>query len=1218
MKHLKNTTVVFCVLLLMMLVVPAMAASAGTSVKGKGGKIRPITYKPGEVIVTWKDGASAANKASVKSSAGVERALTTTGSRVKADRELLKLKPGVSTEKAAGALRKSSAVKAAGFNWLRKLSYTPSSPDFPKQWPLNNTGQTIGDQTGTPDADIDAPEAWDIERGNSNATTVAVIDSGVDLNHHNLSGRLWTNSADPVDGIDNDGNGYVDDNHGYNWAGISSYGATSYHPFGQDASSQFVAQKFRAQGVNGRCPIAGLEMFVTGKTGNPTQTITYAIRSSLTGPDIVATNPISPSRIATGSWSFINEPFKSVANLTPGNNYFFVVYTSAADASNYYNIAYNEYDWAGYDSYVEGSEWRNVNGVWTEYPSDDFYFKSSGYYYNRDNNGHGTHCCGIVGAADSGAGSVGVAPGDATRIMALKAADSSGSLWSSDYMDAIDYASSMGADIASMSFGGAQHDPAEQTVITNAYNNGVALFASSGNSGDSTMLYPAGFDNVIGVGATDNRDDPAYFSTYNSSVDLSAPGVKYYSTMPTYPVTLNGFGYAKNYDYLSGTSMACPCAAGTGALVRSKNPAYTPAQIQGRLQSMADDLGNTGRDDYFGYGRINAFRALTNDNFVPTVTSLDPTRRVAGQRAFTLTVNGFHFIAGSKVRWNGADRTTTHVSASQLTAAIPASDITSVGTADVTVFNSTPGGGTSTPALTFTINQVPVPTTGGTIWTDTGGAVSGYEIDSLACDSMRNLLYAGTAWNGVWKYDGTTWTDTGGAVSNYRIDSLAFDSTHNTLYAGGTQLKGVWKYDGTTWTDTGGELSGYRTESLAYDSTHNTLYAATNGYGVWKYDGTTWTDTGGGMSRFQLGSIACDSTHNTLYAEIAGNGVWKYDGTTWTDTGGGMSSFSISSLAYDSTHSTLYAGTWGLNGVWKYNGTTWTDTGGGMSSYEIPSIACDSVHKVLYAGTYLNGVWKYDGTTWTDTGGGMSSFYVGSLEYDSAHDKLYAGTRNYSPSVVGVWCCTTGLSPTSKMAGDPAFTLTVNGTNFVDGLSVVRWNGTDRNSAYQSDTRLTAAITAEDIATPGAASVTVFNPAPGGGESNPQTFTIVNPHGPTVISISPNTGVAGGTVNLTDLAGVGFQAGATVRLEAGATVVNATNVIVVSGTKITCQFVLPATLGKYDVVVKNPDGQEGRLIRGFSVTNSCGQGAGASISLLAGALGLLSMAGLGRRRRRRL
>ena len=87
---------------------------------------------------------------------------------------------------------------------------------------------------------------------------------------------------------------------------------------------------------------------------------------------------------------------------------------------------------------------------------------------------------------------------------------------------------------------------------------------------------------------------------------------------------------------------------------------------------------------------------------------------------------------------------------------------------------------------------------------------------------------------------------------------------------------------------------------------------------------------------------------------------------------------------------------------------------------------------------------------------------------------------------------TTSLSPTRKTAGQGAFTLTVNGTNFVSGLSKVRWNGTDRTTTYVNSTQLTAAIIAADIATAGTASVTVFNPAPGGGTSNAQTFTVAS------------------------------------------------------------------------------------------------------------------------------
>jgi lysophospholipase L1-like esterase len=87
----------------------------------------------------------------------------------------------------------------------------------------------------------------------------------------------------------------------------------------------------------------------------------------------------------------------------------------------------------------------------------------------------------------------------------------------------------------------------------------------------------------------------------------------------------------------------------------------------------------------------------------------------------------------------------------------------------------------------------------------------------------------------------------------------------------------------------------------------------------------------------------------------------------------------------------------------------------------------------------------------------------------------------------------TTLSPSSKIAGQSAFTLTVNGTNFVSGLSVVRWNGTDRTTTYVSATQLTASIPASDIAWAGIASVNVFNPTPGGGTSGAQTFTVGSP-----------------------------------------------------------------------------------------------------------------------------
>lgn len=126
--------------------------------------------------------------------------------------------------------------------------------------------------------------------------------------------------------------------------------------------------------------------------------------------------------------------------------------------------------------------------------------------------------------------------------------------------------------------------------------------------------------------------------------------------------------------------------------------------------------------------------------------------------------------------------------------------------------------------------------------------------------------------------------------------------------------------------------------------------------------------------------------------------------------------------------------------------------------------------------------------------------------------------------------------------------------------------------------------------------------------SNAATFAVFG-----VSSITPDYGIQGSQVAVTNLAGGGFQQGATVRLERGGSpTIDATSVVVVSGGSITCFLSLSgAPLGRYDVVVRNPDGREARLGQGFRVTDACGGGAGASISVFAGLMGLLSMAGYG-------
>jgi subtilisin family serine protease len=225
-----------------------------------------------------------------------------------------------------------------------------------------------------------------------------------------------------------------------------------------------------------------------------------------------------------------------------------------------------------------------------------------------DDNGHGTHCAGIVAAEDNGEGVVGVAPG--AHLYAVKVLDSGGSGYGSDVIAGIQWSVTNNMDVISMSLGSDFGSISLKTACDNAYySSGVLLVAAAGNDGNppgkgDNVDYPAGYDSVIAVAATDRSDNRASFSSTGSAVELAAPGVSIYSTWR------NG-GYATK----SGTSMACPHVAGTAALVIG--------DVRQRLRDTADDLGPTGFDTKYGYGLVDADGAALGD-LVPVVDIVNP------------------------------------------------------------------------------------------------------------------------------------------------------------------------------------------------------------------------------------------------------------------------------------------------------------------------------------------------------------------------------------------------------------------------------------------------------------------------------------------------------------------------------------------------------------------------------------------------------------------
>ncbi|MHC4737615.1 MAG: S8 family serine peptidase [Planctomycetota bacterium] len=359
--------------------------------------------------------------------------------------------PNRSLEDVVTEYNQNPDVEYAELNYTVSICKTPNDPLFLIQWPLNNMGQMYPESgkfthsPGTPDADIDAPGAWDVNTG-SDRIVVAVIDTGVDYNHRDLLGNIWFNTDEiPGNGLDDDGNGRIDDIHGYD---------------------------------------------------------------------------------------FINED------------------------------------------------------------SDP-----------KDDNGHGTHCAGIIAAeGNNGLDTTGVCWN--TRIMALKFLSSAGTGNLTNAVRAFYYAVENGADVASNSWIGGPYIETVQQAINYAYSQGVIMVAAAGNGNTTVPFYPAYYDNVISVAATDSDDNRAAFSNYGDWIDIAAPGVDILSLRAK--DTSIGTVYDPYTTILSGTSMSCPHIAAACALLVGIRPGISIDSIEQAMAESADDID----PEICVSGRLNMYAAM--------------------------------------------------------------------------------------------------------------------------------------------------------------------------------------------------------------------------------------------------------------------------------------------------------------------------------------------------------------------------------------------------------------------------------------------------------------------------------------------------------------------------------------------------------------------------------------------------------------------------------
>ncbi len=725
---------------LILLWVPAALSLAATKVPPANLRAAAV---PGELIVAFKPSHSM-----VQLSVEGRRLMVSTkalgASKQGQEFTKLKLQRGVSLEQALEIYRADPAVQAVSPNYLRYPSLTPTEPRFGELWGMHNTGQTISSPSyttnnpGTIDADIDAPEAWDIMVAGgaspmavgASTVVVAVIDSGVDYTHPDLVGAMWDASTATIPST----------NYGYDFADLDTdpYPLNSEH--GTHVAGIIAATGNNALGAVGVAygvKIMALKVFSDVATvatdADIIAAINYAVANNAHiinislgggGPE----NPVLTTAVATAvsagvllvaaagnenanndttpSWpanyanaastrdgvisvlatdqadqraSFSNYGASSVSVGAPGVNILSTVtgrdvrqsetlsgVGAPADTRCSTQIATcmngTIFDAVATDCTGPSCRW----GVYKPLTFGAIY---------GDNDATAGYAANVDGTITSQAINVAGAQRVVLRYFAAWELECNG-----DYVD---------VEV----FNGTWQLLRAADMNINNTLTGLCTPDTHTHTGRTYPLYGAlGIAHDITAYANATLQVRFRFVT-NGSVSYAFIGG---FGMTDFYIDVQTSDYTTSYKLFSGTSMASPMTAGVAALVKSRYPGYTAAQLKQAVVNTGDSVAVLSGLTASGR-RVNARNAI-----IPSITSLSPASATTGAAAFTLTVNGINYENGAVVRWNGIARATTFVSPSQLTASILASDVANTGTASVTVFNGALGGGASN-AVTFNI-----------------------------------------------------------------------------------------------------------------------------------------------------------------------------------------------------------------------------------------------------------------------------------------------------------------------------------------------------------------------------------------------------------------------------------------------------------------------------------------------------------------------------------
>ncbi len=620
------------IIALVISLVPAAAVTADVKKPkpGKGSVGDRRAYAADEVIVKFKPGTDSVNIRSLKTQAAVRsvKKHSLTGS------ELVKVTDGSRVEDVIRQLEEDPNVLYAQPNYLYyPRAINVNDPWFEELWGLHNTGQKVGDTYGVVDIDMDVPEAWDLTTGDSEIV-VAVIDTGVDINHPDIADNIWTNPGEiPGDGIDNDGNGYVDDVNGWDFYNgdntVFDSNDQDYH--GTHVAGTIAAVANNSTGVAGVAPnVKIMPLKFIGPEGGSTSDAIAAIEYAADMGVKVSNNSwgraVDSLEIDFALQNAINssgQVFVAAAGNEGRDNDVTADSPSGLDSANIIAVAAvdNQGGLASFSNYGAtkvdvGAPGVDILSLKPVYPrmgaalqiNDlNFNYKAVHFGFGLEELSLETQRTAVLERALSFLDTTVDTP-----ILLVDDDDNAESDFAPIYQTALaSYNNVTSHDILAA---GSAPDLATMTGKTVIWFSGANYNVSPANFSDLYLflenggrLLLIGRDIAYGI-----EDDPLFtvymeekvfsdFSPSNDFVDV-IDGTTYSLSPSSDRDTLIPNGNSSQmfnweatpdsdaYEYLDGTSMAAPHVAGAAALVLSVNPNLTPGEVNDILMNTGDYL----------------------------------------------------------------------------------------------------------------------------------------------------------------------------------------------------------------------------------------------------------------------------------------------------------------------------------------------------------------------------------------------------------------------------------------------------------------------------------------------------------------------------------------------------------------------------------------------------------------------------------------------------